>query len=80
MTETEVKLAKIRVLLDALQNDLQEIREILRGEPTREEKTCSSCEFWTGSCQLGKIGKIANSEACERWKKQTHQFKPLTLA
>lgn len=32
MSGAEVKLGKIRVLLDALENDLKEIRAILKGE------------------------------------------------
>ena len=32
MSDAKQKLAKIQTLLDALQNDLQEIRLILKGE------------------------------------------------
>jgi len=39
---------------------LNDILRILRGD-----NQCSACRFWSGSCQKGKVNRVAADVACE---------------
>lgn len=72
MSSAEEKIAKIREILDSMEKELRDVKAILRGERAGIE--CSTCKFWSGSCQKNRINKTASDEACNLFEPRS--FKP----
>jgi hypothetical protein len=47
----------------ALIMELEEKRET-----KKEDQQCKNCVQWSGTCKLGRVNRIAASEACEDFK------------
>lgn len=60
MSEAQRKLDRIRELLTSMETSLNDCKQILKGE-----NQCSTCRFWSGSCQKGRVNRTASSEVCE---------------
>ena len=73
MSDAQQKIDKIKEVLDRLENEVMEMRRILKSENMSE--LCLDCVSWVGRCLKNHLNRTANSQKCEGFKNAREEVK-----